>query len=57
MLPSVVLIEGPWERGSIAITRVVWRNVLNCSVHKYAGSRQPGISTSALLEETLLDSK
>src|SRR5438552_15157347 len=40
--PSVVFVDSPCDGGSTAITRVTLEKVFNCSVHRYAGNRQPG---------------
>lgn len=45
--PSVVFVDSPCDRGSTAMTRVTLERVFNCSDHRYAGSRQPGIGTNA----------
>src|SRR6185312_825229 len=44
--PSVVFVDSPCDRGSTAMTRPIDANVFNCSDQRYAGRRQPGISTS-----------
>src|SRR6185437_7353678 len=41
-----LLLTPPCERGSTAMTRAIAPKAFNCSDQRYAGRRQPGISTS-----------